>query len=105
MFSLNFIFYRSLIEELSTKEENDKTGCNFNFGHECSTCISKGRGAAILITFFFQSFTLQFHYIEESFLKATSYQFIDVLMKWTLMTMEWTEEENIFLFVGSMTKI
>ena len=25
----------SLIEELCTKEENDKTGCNFNFGHEC----------------------------------------------------------------------
>ena len=24
----------SLIEELCTKEENDKTGCNFNFGHE-----------------------------------------------------------------------
>ena len=24
-----------LVEELCTKEENDKTGCNFNFGHEC----------------------------------------------------------------------
>ena len=29
------MFLRSLIEELLTKEENDKTGCNFNFGHEC----------------------------------------------------------------------
>ena len=35
MFSLNFMFLCSLIEELCTKEENDKTGCNFNFGHEC----------------------------------------------------------------------
>ena len=26
----------SLIEELCTKEENDKASCNFNFGHECS---------------------------------------------------------------------
>ena len=25
----------SLIEELYTKEENGKTDCNFNFGHEC----------------------------------------------------------------------
>ena len=36
MFSLNFMSLCSLIEELSTKEENDKTDCNFNFGHECS---------------------------------------------------------------------
>ena len=35
MSSLNFMFLCSLIEELCTKEENDKTGCNFNFGHEC----------------------------------------------------------------------
>ena len=21
------------------KEENDKTGCNFNFGHECNSAI------------------------------------------------------------------
>ena len=35
MVSLNFMFLCSLIEELCTKEENDKTGCNFNFGHEC----------------------------------------------------------------------
>ena len=35
MFSLNFIFLSSLIEELCTKEENDKTGCKLNFGHEC----------------------------------------------------------------------
>ena len=27
----------SLIEELCTEKENDKTGCNFNFGHECIT--------------------------------------------------------------------
>ena len=31
------MFLCSLIEELRTKEENDKTGCNFNFGHECIT--------------------------------------------------------------------
>ena len=29
------MFLSSLGEELYTKEENDKTGCNFNFGHEC----------------------------------------------------------------------
>ena len=29
------MFLCSLVEELYTKEENDKTGCNFNFGHEC----------------------------------------------------------------------
>ena len=44
MFSLNFMFFCSLIEELCTKEENDKTGCNFNFGHECiiniNVCLS-----------------------------------------------------------------
>ena len=36
MFSLNFIFLCSLTEELCTKEENDKTSCNFNFGRECN---------------------------------------------------------------------
>ena len=43
MFSLIFMFLCSIIEELCTKEENDKTSCNFNFGHECiirSTIIS-----------------------------------------------------------------
>ena len=29
------MFLCSLIEALWTKEENDKTGCDFNFGHEC----------------------------------------------------------------------
>ena len=29
------MFFCLLIKELCTKEENDKTGCNFNFGHEC----------------------------------------------------------------------
>ena len=31
------MFLCSLIEELCAKEENFKTGCNFNFGHECSS--------------------------------------------------------------------
>ena len=31
------MFLCSLIEELCTKEENGKTGRNFNFGHECNT--------------------------------------------------------------------
>ena len=35
IFSLNFMFLYSLIEELCMKEENDKTVCNFNFGQEC----------------------------------------------------------------------
>ena len=35
IFSLNFMFLHSLIEELCPKEENGKTGRNFNFGHEC----------------------------------------------------------------------
>ena len=29
------MFLCSFIEELGAKEENDKTRCNFNFGHEC----------------------------------------------------------------------
>ena len=29
------MFLCSLNEELCAKEENGKTGCNFNFGHEC----------------------------------------------------------------------
>ena len=29
------MFLCSLIEELCRTEESDKTGCNFNFGHEC----------------------------------------------------------------------
>ena len=35
------MFLCSLIEELCTKEENDKTGCNFNFGHECISTTSQ----------------------------------------------------------------
>ena len=35
MFSFNFMFFCSLIEELCTKEENYKSSCNFNFAHEC----------------------------------------------------------------------
>ena len=42
MFSLNFMFFCSLIEELCTKEENDKTGCNFNFRHECMLLNNNG---------------------------------------------------------------
>ena len=34
------MFLCSLVEELCTKEENDKTGCNFNFGHECNLSVS-----------------------------------------------------------------
>ena len=34
------MFLCSLIEELCTKEENDKTGGNFNFGHECMSGVS-----------------------------------------------------------------
>ena len=30
------MFLSPLIEELCTKEENDKTGCKLNFGHECT---------------------------------------------------------------------
>ena len=49
IFFLNFIFLCSLIEELSRKEESDKTGCSFvilvvifgcNFGHECTNSIN-----------------------------------------------------------------
>ena len=39
IFSLNFMFLSSLIEELCTKEENDKTGCKLNFGYECISVI------------------------------------------------------------------
>ena len=40
IFSLNFMFLSSLIEELCTKEENDKTGYKHNFGHECIYIIT-----------------------------------------------------------------
>ena len=30
----------SLVEKLCTKEENVKTGCNFNFGHECNSIVA-----------------------------------------------------------------
>ena len=36
MFYVSFKFLCSFIEELSTKEENRKTGCCFNFGNECT---------------------------------------------------------------------
>ena len=45
MFSLNSMFFCSLIEELCTKEEIYKTNCNFNFGQEC-----------ILLIYFFHLF-------------------------------------------------
>ena len=44
IFSLDFMFLRSLVEELCTKEENDKKGCNFNFGHKCINCSVKVAG-------------------------------------------------------------
>ena len=54
MFSLNFMFLCSLIEELCTKEENDKTSCNFNFRHECIKpyvlCITIRRSLLILVS-------------------------------------------------------
>ena len=34
------MFLCSLIEELCTKEENDKTGYKHNFGHECIYIIT-----------------------------------------------------------------
>ena len=43
MFSLNFMFFCSLIEELCTKEENYKTSCNFNFGHECTIASNEDK--------------------------------------------------------------
>ena len=36
------MFLSSLIGQLCTKEENDKTGCNFNFGHECRSKYDPG---------------------------------------------------------------
>ena len=35
IFSLDFVFLHSLLEELYRKEEKDKTGCSFNFEHQC----------------------------------------------------------------------
>ena len=34
------MFLCSLIDELCTKKENDKTGCNLNFGHECISVLN-----------------------------------------------------------------
>ena len=36
IYFFNFMFLCSLIEELCTEEGNDETGCNFNFGHQCT---------------------------------------------------------------------
>ena len=52
------MFLCSLIEELCTKEENDKTGCKLNFGHECIfNYLKKGEGKGrydkLLLHFFF----------------------------------------------------
>ena len=41
MFSLNFMFFCSLIGELCTKKENYKTSCNCNFGHECISVYTR----------------------------------------------------------------
>ena len=35
------MFLCSLVEKLCAKEENDKTGCNFNFGHQCTLDLLK----------------------------------------------------------------
>ena len=35
IFSLNFMFLSLIIDELCRKEENNKTGCSFNFEHQC----------------------------------------------------------------------
>ena len=35
MCSVNFMFLSSLIEELCTKEENNKVGCTLIFGGQC----------------------------------------------------------------------
>ena len=35
MCSLNFMFLSLLIEELCTKEENNKAGCTLTFGGQC----------------------------------------------------------------------
>ena len=45
------MFLCSLIEELCAKEENFKTGCNFNFGHEC---ILRKAPTPIIINFCFR---------------------------------------------------
>ena len=34
--SLNFMFLSLLIEELCTKEENNKAGCTLTFGGQCN---------------------------------------------------------------------
>ena len=49
------MFLCSLIEELCTKEENDKTGCNFNFGH---VCIISGIESFVLLNEYILQFKL-----------------------------------------------
>ena len=48
IFSLNFMFLCSLIEELCTKEENDKTDCDFNFGHQCRNRYGELKDSSLL---------------------------------------------------------
>ena len=39
------MFLRSLIEELCTKEENNKAGCTLTFGGQCSISVPWGRAS------------------------------------------------------------
>ena len=58
------MFLCSLIEELCTKEEDDKTGCNFNFGHECIIWY-KGNNVIIdEIRIYFNLETIKLTYFE-----------------------------------------
>ena len=52
------MFLCSLIEELCTIEENDKTGRNFNFGHECT--ILREKQKTLFGEFLFHQSRLQF---------------------------------------------
>ena len=55
------MFLCSLIEELCRKEESDKTGSNFNFGHECiiSVMVSKSDSVSVS-SFVIPGFTINF---------------------------------------------
>ena len=48
------MFLCSLTDELCTKEENDKTGCKLNFGHECISKIQFNNRSRSVASFLYR---------------------------------------------------
>ena len=86
------MFLCSLIEELCTKEENDKTGCNFNFGHECRKKFCDGHTTSLASNTNDNPITLQYSFkVEEALFLKQSFAIKILLDLYVLMP---SESEN-----------